>query len=62
MFEAGKVRLCERFEELEAELYGLIAGGGYKGLERSPDPDAMVWVLSELMVRKEQVMPRMRVL
>ena len=62
-FEAGKVRLCGRFEELEAELCGLIAGGGYEGPGRSPDrADAMVWALSELIVRKEQVAPRIRVL
>ena len=62
-FEAGKVKLCGRFEELEAELCGLIAGGGYEGPGRSPDrADAMVWALNELMVRKEQVAPRIRVL
>ena len=58
-FEAGKVRLCGRFEQLEAELCGMIAGGGYEGPGRSPDrADAMVWALTELMLGKEPVMPR----
>ena len=62
-FEAGKVRLCGRFEELEAELCGMIAGGGYEGPGRSPDrADAMVWALTELMLGKEPVVPRIRVL
>ena len=62
-FEAGKVRLCGRFEELEAQLCGMIAGGGYEGPGRSPDrADAMVWALSELMLGKEQVVPRISVL
>jgi phage terminase large subunit-like protein len=62
-FEAGKVRLCGRFEELEAELCGMIAGGGYEGPGRSPDrADAMVWALSELMMGKERGVPRISVL
>ena len=62
-FEAGKVRLCGRFEELEAELCGMITGGGYEGPGRSPDrADAMVWALTELMLGKEPVVPRIRVL
>ena len=62
-FEAGKVRLCGRFEELEAQLCGMIAGGGYEGPGRSPDrADAMVWALTELMLGKEPVVPRIRVL
>jgi phage terminase large subunit-like protein len=49
-FEAGKVRLCGRFPELEAQLCGMIAGGGYAGPGRSPDrADAMVWALAELL-------------
>jgi phage terminase large subunit-like protein len=35
-FEAGKVRLCGRFEELEAELCGMIAGGVMRGREGRP--------------------------
>ncbi len=62
-FEAGKVRLCGRFEELEAQLCGMIAGGSYEGPGRSPDrADAMVWALSELMLGKEKVEPRVSLL
>jgi phage terminase large subunit-like protein len=46
--------------ELEAQLLGMIAGGGYRGPGESPDrADAMVWGVSELM--KEQAEPRVRV-
>jgi phage terminase large subunit-like protein len=31
LFEAGRASLCGRFPELEAELLGMIAGGGYEG-------------------------------
>ncbi|MBA3896462.1 MAG: hypothetical protein H0X36_04870 [Sphingomonadaceae bacterium] len=49
-FESGKVRLAREFPELEAELRGLSACGGYAGPGRSPDrADAMVWALSDLM-------------
>ncbi len=49
-FEAGKAWFAGRFPELEAQLLGLIAGGGYDGPGRSPDrADAMVWGLSMLM-------------
>ena len=62
-FEAGKVWLHGRFPELEAQLCGLIAGGGYEGPGRSPDrADAMVWALSELMLGKGGVEPRIRAL
>ena len=48
-FEAGRAILAGDFPELEAELAGLIAGGGYDGPGRSPDrADAMVWALTEL--------------
>jgi phage terminase large subunit-like protein len=56
--ESGKVRLAGRFPELEDELAGLQAGGGYDpgsgsgtgGPGRSPDrADACVWALSALM-------------
>lgn len=50
LFEAGKVRLWGRMPELEAELLGLIAGGGYEGPGVSPDrADAMVWGVGEVM-------------
>jgi phage terminase large subunit-like protein len=49
-FERGKARLAGRFPELEDEMAGLTAGGGYEGPGRSPDrADAMVWAMSELL-------------
>jgi phage terminase large subunit-like protein len=51
LYEAGKVRHCGQFPELEDQLCGLMAGGGYEGPGRSPDrADALVWAMSELML------------
>lgn len=62
LFEAGKVRLAGRFRELEAELCGFIAGGGYEGPGTSPDrADAMVWGLTELMLGERERRVGMRV-
>jgi phage terminase large subunit-like protein len=48
-FERGKAFFAGEFPELEAELGGMIAGGGYDGPGRSPDrADAMVWALTVL--------------
>jgi phage terminase large subunit-like protein len=48
-FEAGKAFLAGEFRELEAQLCGMIAGGGYEGPGKSPDrADAMVWALTAL--------------
>lgn len=48
-FETGKAFFAGQFPELEAELGGMIAGGGYEGPGRSPDrADAMVWALTVL--------------
>jgi phage terminase large subunit-like protein len=59
LFEAGRVRLHGRMPELEAQLQGMIAGGGYEGPGQSPDrADAMVWGVSELM--KERAVVRVR--
>ena len=61
LFEAGKVVLHGRFPELEAELLGMIAGGGYDGPGLSPDrADAMVWALTELMLGRDPPAPRVR--
>jgi phage terminase large subunit-like protein len=60
LYEAGRVRHAGIFPALEDELCGLIAGGGYQGAGRSPDrADALVWALTELML-KQQAMPRVR--
>jgi phage terminase large subunit-like protein len=61
LFEAGRVVLHGRFPELEAELLGMIAGGGYEGPGVSPDrADAMVWGITELMLTPERTEPRVR--
>ena len=54
-FEAGKARLAGRFPELEDEMAGLTAGGGYEGPRASPDrADAMVWAMTELARRRRE--------
>ena len=59
-FEKGTAFLTGCFPELEAELCGLIAGGGYEGPSRSPDrADAMVWALTALTETRSGV-PRVR--
>jgi phage terminase large subunit-like protein len=51
LFEAGRIRIHGEFPELEAQLKGMIAGGGYEGPGTSPDrADAMIWALIELML------------
>ena len=48
-FENGKAFFAGTFPELEAELAGMIAAGGYEGPGRSPDrADAMVWARAAL--------------
>jgi phage terminase large subunit-like protein len=59
-FEAGKAFLAGAFPELEAELCGMVAGGGYEGPGRSPDrADAMVWAMTVLGETRSGV-PRVR--
>jgi phage terminase large subunit-like protein len=59
-FEKGKAFLAGRFPELEAELGGMVAGGGYDGPGRSPDrADAMVWAMTALGETRSGV-PRVR--
>ena len=60
-FENGRARLAGRFPALEDELAGLIYGGGYSGPGTSPDrADAMVWALTELVVKPQRAQPRVR--
>ena len=72
LFESGKARFAGAFPELEDELAGLTAGGGYSGPgrgshrsgpsmgSRSPDRgDAMVWAMTELAAPK-RAEPRVR--
>jgi phage terminase large subunit-like protein len=59
-FESGKAFFAGEFPELEAELGGMIAGGGYDGPHRSPDrADAMVWAMTALSETRSGV-PRVR--
>ena len=59
-FERGKAFFAGEFPELEAELSGMIAGGGYDGPGRSPDrADAMVWAMTVLSETRSGV-PRVR--
>jgi phage terminase large subunit-like protein len=60
LYESGRVRHVGQLPELEDELCGLLAGGGYEGPGRSPDrADALVWALSELMLSRRGE-PRVR--
>jgi phage terminase large subunit-like protein len=62
LFEAGRAFFAGAFPELEDELTGLQAGGGYEGPTRSPDrADACVWALHELSQQRASV-PRVRAL
>jgi phage terminase large subunit-like protein len=62
LFEAGRAYFAGAFPELEDELSGLQAGGGYQGPTRSPDrADAMVWAMSELALARASV-PRVQAL
>ena len=59
-FETGKAVFAGEFPELEAELVGMIAGGGYEGPGRSPDrADAMVWAMTVLSETRSGL-PRVR--
>jgi phage terminase large subunit-like protein len=59
-FEAGKAFFAGEFPQLEAELGGLVAGGGYDGPGRSPDrADAMVWAMTALSETRSGL-PRVR--
>jgi phage terminase large subunit-like protein len=61
LFERGSAKFAGAFPELEDELAGLVAGGGYEGPGRSPDrADAMVWAMTELMLGKRRAEPRIR--
>jgi phage terminase large subunit-like protein len=58
-FESGKALFAGRFPALEDELAGLTYGGFYHGPGRSPDrADAMVWAMTELLVKPQRGEPR----
>ena len=63
LFESGRAKLAGHFPELEDQLCGMLVGGAYIGPGRSPDrADAMVWALTELMLRNQRAEPRIRML
>jgi phage terminase large subunit-like protein len=63
LFESGRAKFAGGFAELEDQLAGTIAGGGYEGPGRSPDrADAMVWAMTALMLGPRRAPPRIRVL
>lgn len=63
LYEGARVAHVGAFPELEDELCGLIAGGGYEGPGRSPDrADACVWAVHELMLGRRRPRPAVRVL
>jgi phage terminase large subunit-like protein len=63
LYESGRAFHAGAFPQVEDELCGLIAGGGYEGPGRSPDrADALVWAMTELMLGKAGVVPRVRIL
>jgi len=63
LYAQGRVAHVGAFPELEDEMAGLTAGGGYQGPGGSPDrADALVWALSELMLGERRVEPGVRVL
>ena len=63
LYEAGRVFHINAFPEMEDQMCGLIAGGGYEGPGRSPDrADALVWALTELMLGKTERVPQVRLL
>ncbi len=62
LYERGRMRHAGAFPELEDELCGMMTGGGYEGPGRSPDrADALVWAVTELMLGKRVVVPRVSV-
>jgi len=51
LYESKRAWHVGAFPDLEDELCGLIAGGGYEGPGRSPDrADALVWAMTEVML------------
>jgi phage terminase large subunit-like protein len=54
-FESGEAKLAGCFPALEDELAALTIGGPWQGPGRSPDrADAMVWAMSELLLKPQR--------
>lgn len=63
LYGRGRVRHVGAFPGLEDELCGLAIGGSYEGPGRSPDrADALVWAVTELMLGRRVMEPRVRVI
>ncbi len=63
LYSSGQVKHAAAFPELEDEMCGLLAGGGYVGPGQSPDrADALVWALTELMLADAKAKPGLRAL
>ena len=61
LYERGRVRHVGLFAKLEDQMCGLLAGGAYEGPGRCPDrADALVWALTELVLKKGGGEPRVR--
>jgi len=59
LYRTGRALHAGTFPELEDEMAGLVSGGGYEGPGRSPDrADALVWAMSELMLKPQARLPR----
>ncbi|MEE4350425.1 MAG: terminase family protein [Pacificimonas sp.] len=60
-YDAGRVHHVGALPDLEDQLCGLICGGGYEGPGVSPDrADALVWALTELLIKEHGGVPRVR--
>lgn len=61
LYETGRVFHANPFPELEDEMAGMTAGGGYRGPGNSPDrADALVWALATLMLKRAEAVPQVR--
>ncbi|WP_448585655.1 DNA-packaging protein [Thermaurantiacus sp.] len=58
LYARGLVFHARPFPELEDQMCGLLTGGGYVGPGGSPDrADALVWAVTELMLRARAAAP-----
>jgi phage terminase large subunit-like protein len=63
LYERGRAWHAGSFAALEDEMAGLSVGGAYQGPGRSPDRvDALVWAMTELMLRGGSGDARVRVI
>ncbi len=61
LYAAGRVRHAGMFAALEDQMCGMVLGGGYAGPGTSPDrADALVWALTELMLKASPGRPGLR--